>query len=117
MGWQGCKAEPDTQLHTRLKYGVDITINKHAYSSWQPEVSELCEKLAVNTVAVCGIDTDQCVLVSAVDIFQAGLKPLVVADCCASSGGGSFHQAGLLLLKRLIGEQQVLVSSQLGLRQ
>ncbi len=114
MGWHDCKAGSDTLLHPSLKRGDDFIISKHAYSSWQPEVSELCEKLSFDTVALCGIDTDQCVLISAVDIFQAGLKPLVAADCCASSAGEKFHRAGLLLLERLVGKQQVLTSSQLG---
>ena len=46
-------------------------------------------------------------LKSAVDLFEAGIEPVVLADHCASHGGRDCHEAGLKLLKRFIGEGQV----------
>lgn len=108
MGWDGCRSDPEIRLHPNLEVDGGPIIDKHVYSSWTNEVADYCKKRALDTVLLCGIDTDQCVLATAVDIFQTGLlKPLIVSDCCASSAGDKFHQAGLLLLERLIGKKQI----------
>ena len=62
----------------------------------------------VERVHLCGIATDNCVLKSAVDLFEAGLEPLVLAADCASHGGPECHAAGLLLLARFIGAERVI---------
>ncbi|MGE5442745.1 MAG: isochorismatase family protein, partial [Bacteroidota bacterium] len=65
---------------------------------------------AVSRVHLCGIGTDSSVLISAVDLFEAGIEPVVLAHACASAAGHADHQAGLQILKRLIGDKQVIGS-------
>lgn len=45
------------------------------------------------------------ILKSAADAFESGIFCRVFRDACASSIGTAFHEAGLLVLKNLIGEQ------------
>jgi nicotinamidase-related amidase len=59
-------------------------------------------------IDLCGIATDNCVLKCAVDLFEAGRVPRILSSYCASHGGPDCHEAGLLLLRRLIGENQVI---------
>jgi len=35
-------------------------------------------------VFIHGIDTDMCVLKIAMDLFDLGIEPVVLTDCCAS---------------------------------
>jgi nicotinamidase-related amidase len=55
-----------------------------------------------------------CVLKSAVDAFELGLTPYVIADASASHAGPRAHEAGLYLLARFIGARQVLSGDDLG---
>lgn len=88
---------------------------KHGYSAASPEVIA-ASKAAGNAIYLCGIATDNCVLKTAVDLFEAGIRPMIVTDACASHGGARYHEAGLMLLARLIGEKQLVASHDLMLR-
>lgn len=108
MGWKRLKTEPDTAIDSNLPIeGVEI-FKKGTYSAWSKEVQQICDGGGIKEVVLCGIDTDQCVLETAIDIFEANLRPIVISDLCASSAGKEYHQAGLKVLRRLIGEKQVI---------
>lgn len=53
---------------------------------------------------MAGIDTDCCVMKTALDLFEIGIKPIVLSHYCASTGGNNIHLAALDMLKRNIGE-------------
>lgn len=89
-------------------------IVKTVYSAASEELKR-AGKEAGGTVHLCGIATDNCVLASAVDLFEAGLRPVVIADACASHAGREYHEAALMILKRLIGEKQVQTRAAAGL--
>lgn len=55
-------------------------------------------------VFICGADTDCCVLKTATDIFEQGLMPIVLTEYCDSNAGPKLHEAGLLVMGRLIGK-------------
>jgi nicotinamidase-related amidase len=109
LGWEGCSQAPET----------DLTEELNAYI--QPELifcilglcgmpSELTDYLCdhqVQQVAVAGIDTDMCVLKIAMDLFDQGIEPIVLTDCCASTAGLQAHLAGLAVLSRNIGAQRL----------
>ena len=78
--------------------------DKSTYTCLTDDVLALLQDSAVGEVHVCGFATDNCVLKTAVDVFEAGIIPTVLAAACASHGGIEAHEAGLMLLKRFIGE-------------
>ncbi len=82
-------------------------IDKTRYSCVTPDFLAALAADGIDTVHLCGIATDNCVLKCAADLFEAGLKPVVLADDCASHGGEEVHRCGLTILRRLIGEAQV----------
>jgi hypothetical protein len=41
------------------------------------------------------------------DIFDLGIEPIVLVDCCASTAGLQAHLAGLAILSRNIGPHQL----------
>lgn len=61
----------------------------------------------ISTVHLAGIATENCVLKCAVDLFEAGIEPIVLAGACASHGGLDCHQAGIKIIKRFIGDERV----------
>jgi nicotinamidase-related amidase len=61
----------------------------------------------IDAVDVCGVDTDICVTKCAVDLFENGIIPRVLAKYCASHAGYVAHEAALRTLGRYIGKSQV----------
>jgi nicotinamidase-related amidase len=113
MGWHHLKKEPDTSLYPSLPTKDTDIFKKGTYSAWSKEVQQICDGASIQKVVICGIDTDQCVLKTAIDIFEANLIPIVVADLCASSAGKQYHEAGLKIIRRLIGDNQIKQSREL----
>jgi len=85
-----------------------LVVDKAQYSALVPMVADMLGGERIERVDLCGIATDNCVLKTAVDLFERGIVPVVLADACASHGGPDCHEAGLLLLRRLIGRGQVI---------
>ncbi len=112
MGWTRLKPGTDD---TRLAFTppTDATvIDKTHYSCVTGGFLASLAADGAGCVHLCGIATDNCVLKCAVDLFEAGLTPVVLADYCASHGGIEVHQCALTVLRRLIGEAQVIPGPQ-----
>lgn len=84
-----------------------FVFEKPTYTIWISAVRSFFYKHAVREVHLVGIDTDVCVLVSAVDLFQNNIRPVVRAKYCASHGGPEYDDAALLIMQRLIGKDQI----------
>ena len=97
----------DTELAFTPRPGARV-LTKSVYSAVDGELLDELAFLSAGTVHLCGIATDNCVLKTAADLFEAGLRPVVLTDACASHGGAEAHDAGLAVLRRLIGAAQVL---------
>jgi hypothetical protein len=41
------------------------------------------------------------------DVFDLGIEPVILVDCCASTAGLQAHLAGLAILSRNIGPHQL----------
>ena len=82
-------------------------IDKHVYTCVTPAFIEDLRGKGIEEVAICGIDTDACVSACAVDLFENGFRPVLLSEACASHAGAEYHEAALRILKRLIGERQI----------
>ncbi len=104
---------PDTKLAFVPRPDA-VKIVKNTYSAYLPELREAARD-AGGAIHLCGIATDNCVLATAIDFFEAGLRPIVISDACASHAGRQYHEAGLMILNRLIGGDQIVTRAALGL--
>lgn len=100
------RGSPETQLAFTASPGA-IVVEKSDYSCVGSQLLPLLRERNVRSASVCGVDTDQCVLMTAADLLQHDIVPVVFEDLCASAAGLQYHEAGLLLLRRLIGNEQV----------
>ena len=73
---------------------------KGTYSSYLPEMKDFDE------VHLCGFDTDACIYKTAMDLVEQNIRPIILKDCCYSENE-DFHQAGLKLLERNIGKENI----------
>lgn len=107
IGWHRfAPGSPDTALAFEPRPDA-VILEKHTYSAGDTDLVARLKALDASTVHLCGIATDNCVLAIAVMLFEAGLRPVVLADACGSHAGADYHQWGLRILRRLIGAGQV----------
>jgi nicotinamidase-related amidase len=111
IGWTKFHGPPETDLVDELKPYAANVIDKHAYSFFGAEGQALAAAQGWKDVYVCGIDTDICVLKTAVDAFELGLTPHVITDASASHAGPRAQEAGLYLLGRFIGTGQLITAN------
>lgn len=105
LDWDGMqKGTDEVDLAFAMKYGAKI-FSKNKYSKYLDEMGDFDE------IYLCGICTDICVLKTALDLFEKGIRPVVYEDLCASTAGDVLHKAGLDILRRNIGERQVVKSN------
>lgn len=96
----------DVELAFQPRDGTPV-INKTGYGCMTPEVRALLDQWHPDEVHLAGIATDNCILKTAVDLFEAGFTPVVLTALCASHGGQDLHDCAVRILKRFIGEAQV----------
>lgn len=77
-----------------------IIYTKKRYSAFLPEMKKFDE------IHICGFDTDACVYKTAMDLIENGIRPIILKDFCFSETQ-EFHDAGICLLKRNIGDKNI----------
>ena len=110
LGWKGMLEEGEKELLPFVEEYADCVISKCSYScvntNFIQSLVAFCGSLP-EEVTLVGVDTDACVLATAIDLFEMGIRPIIIEDCVGSSGGDECHEAGMLLLKRSIGKEQI----------
>jgi nicotinamidase-related amidase len=108
IGWTRLRTAPETDLDEGLVPYATNVVDKSIYTAFTPSFISMVEAHRWHTIVICGVATDGCVLKTAVDAFERDLVPLVVSDACGSHAGDEVHNAGLMLIGRFIGKQQIL---------
>lgn len=110
LGWRGMLGEEEKALLPFVEENADCVISKCSYScvntNFIQSLVAFCGSLP-EEVTLVGVDTDACVLATAIDLFEMGIRPIIIEGCVGSSGGEECHEAGMLLLKRSIGKEQI----------
>jgi nicotinamidase-related amidase len=109
LKWDGSAGPPDTDLVDELMPLADRrnVFTKAGFTGLPDDLSARLRDEQFAQVSVVGIDTDMCVLKIAMDLFDLGIEPVVLVDCCASTAGLQAHLAGLAILSRNIGPHQL----------
>ncbi|MBD1846574.1 cysteine hydrolase [Cyanobacteria bacterium FACHB-63] len=109
LQWHGCDHEPDIQLVSELQPFAqpDLVFSKIGICGLPDELINYLRQRSITQISVAGIDTDMCVLKIAMDLFDLGIEPIILTDCCASTAGLQAHLAGLAVLSRNIGAQRL----------
>jgi nicotinamidase-related amidase len=100
---------PPTRLAFEPRNDATI-IDKPGYSCVSDGFLDRLRGAHIARVHLCGIATEAGVLKCALDLFEAGIEPVVLAHACGSDHDPKLHAAALCLLRRLIGERQVIGS-------
>ena len=105
IGWEHMQpGSSDTEPAFQPAPSATI-IRKHSYHTLTPRLYTALHE--AGEVAICGVNTDVCVMVAATEMFDAGIRPTILADATASSAGEQNHATALRLLSRQIGSSQI----------
>ena len=112
FGWHRLKTEEERAINPDIEKHVDYICEKYIYNCVNANfIQRLCQLnggMYPERVFVIGADTDCCVMTIATALFENNIRPVVLSHYCDSNGGPESHHAGLLCLKRLIGEKQII---------
>lgn len=111
LAWTGLRSDDATALHDLLAGYADTVVDKTVYTAFTREGERALSVHPGDTLVICGIDTDGCVLKTALDAFERDIKPIIAIDACATDGGAAAQQAARLVLERTVGPSQILATA------
>ena len=107
MGWNDLCTPEEQALRPEIAKFVHHELEKDIYSSMTPEMYDLLRELNQGDlpehVFILGFDTECCVAMTATEMFESDIRPLVLTRYCGSHDGDKYHQAGLISMEHLIG--------------
>ncbi|MFI6793719.1 isochorismatase family cysteine hydrolase [Nonomuraea sp. NPDC050383] len=109
--WSACMTSPEIDIVDELQpYTARAhVIDKRGYGLFaDPAGAALVAERGWCDIYVCGIATESCVLATALGAFEADLTPWLIEDASASHAGRDVHEAGVLVTRRFIGQDQII---------
>lgn len=111
MSWSGLETEEEREIPPEILRHADAVIEKRGYSFVSADLIQcICQLNGgpyPERVFLAGVDTDCCVLSTAVSLFERNIRPIVLTRYVDLNGGRESHKAGLQCLRRLIGDRQL----------
>ncbi|MDZ8221743.1 isochorismatase family cysteine hydrolase [Nostoc sp. ChiVER01] len=111
--WSRLIHEPETSIIDELQPYINNVYQKYYYSAFTEKFSTFIFLNKINKIYLCGVETDSCILKTAIDSFERGIEPVIIEDACFSDGGQQAHDAGIFLLKRNIGKNQIIMTDEI----
>lgn len=108
LSWYELSTEGEAKLYDSVEKAADLIINKNLYTAVTNKMLDFIKENKISDVFIAGIGTDTSVLKTAADFFEHGVRSYVLSEFTASGGGKDNHDAGLKVLKRLLGEDAVI---------
>lgn len=111
LSWKRLKSDEERELVETIKPYADYVEDKYIYTcvnaNFIQKLCQLNDGRYPERVFLAGVDTDACVLATAIDLFENTIRPVVLSDYCASNGGEELHFAAITCMKRLLGTGQI----------
>lgn len=115
LGWSRLQDPPETDLVPELIGYPTLEIHKTTYSAFSnPDLPAYLSEHDIASAYVCGMDTNICVTSMLCDLADRNIRPIVIADLCASHSGPEYHEAGLLSFPKWIGQANITLSDRVG---
>ena len=109
--WKHLESDDERTIPKQILEHVDYVADKYIYNCVNTSfIQRLCQLNGgefPEKVFVVGADTDCCVLTIATALYENNIRPIVLTHYVDSNGGNESHEAGILCMKRLIGEKQL----------
>lgn len=104
--WKDCSKSPDTDICDEIKEFANKKnlFYKNVLSAFRvPEIKKGIRESSISQVDICGFDTDCCILATAYDLFDRGIKPVILENLTFSTSKERLHDPAIKMIKRNIG--------------
>lgn len=91
----------------------NLIVKKSTYNAVNQEFILYLKQNNINKAYLCGVDIDSCVLATAFNLFDLGIEPVIISDCCSTNSEVIQIDSILKIAKRSFGEKSVIESKQL----
>ncbi len=105
LNYTGCLGE-DKELVISPK--DKFILDKKDYTACNIMLEEYIKENDIDSIYLCGIDTECCVLKTAYDLFEKKYNVFVLKDYCACTHGKERNNAAIEILKTNIGRKRVI---------
>jgi len=106
--WDKLSTEGEIALYKPVEHKACMIVDKYGYSGLTQDILRYLTSNKIDIIFIAGIDTDCCVLATAIDLFEHNIRPFVLEYYCASNGGIENHNAAIKILERLIGNDSII---------
>ena len=106
LNYKGCIEERDRA--SVVDTGNARIIEKKVYTAYNDELVKYIKDNNINTIYLCGIDTNACVLKTALDLFENNYDVKVIEHCSMGHSGKEYHDFCIKLLEKLIGKDNIM---------
>lgn len=83
----------------REKNALLVTKTTKSVFGGDKDILKIFKEKGIEEVHIVGIDTEDCVLATAYDSFDAGFFTYVIEECTASSSGKAMHEYAIEILR------------------
>lgn len=105
-GWQDCINPPDIDICDEIKAFTNNNNLFYKNLLSAAKVTQITQGIRENNISevrLCGFDTDCCVLATAYDLFDQGIKPVVLKNLTWSTSKDKLHNPAIKMFARNIG--------------
>ena len=113
LHWPKFQSAKNQELFKELRPVARTIVQHKGYSVLTNRLRKLLKEKKIESVYLCGIYTDVCVIKASMDLFDNGIDVKVIADACASLHGDGNHRYALDSLRHIIGTKNVIEASNL----
>jgi len=106
LNYKGCLTDDGRKIVVDTRNNK--VFEKRVYTAVNEELKKYLLDNNIDNVYLCGIDTDDCVLKTALDLFENDINVFVLKDYCMSHSGKIFHDNAILMLEKLIGKNSII---------
>ena len=106
LNYKGCMSSEDRNIVIDTKnYKI---MEKRGYTALNDELKDYIKENNIEKICVCGLDTDACVLKTAIDLFENEYNVKVIKDLCMSHSGIEMNDSAINILSKMIGKDNVI---------
>lgn len=106
LNYTGCLTKEEQALAIETKY-CDI-IDKYLYTAVNDKLVRYIKENKIDKIYICGIDTECCVLQTALDLFEDNYDIYILKDYCRCMHGEIENNQALEIIGRNIGENRII---------
>ena len=109
-GFFGCmQGTAETEIPEELARHVEHVFDKRQFSCWTQDFRTYVNSRSITKLYFCGINTDCCVMLSAIEAFERKMEFEVLTPLCGCMFGEEGHKAGITAMQNCLNPKRIIL--------